>query len=69
MEVGVNSEDKVLLSNCKEYTYAKEEEEEMIDSILSIVGIAILSFSLVYGMYHVGVVMNELYSFAYGMRD
>ncbi len=41
----------------------------MIDSILSIVGIAILSFSLVYGMYHVGVVMNELYSFAYGMRD
>ena len=39
----------------------------MIDSILDVVGIAILSFGLVYGMYHVGVVMNELYSFAYGL--
>ena len=41
----------------------------MIDFILNIVGISILSFGLVYGMYYVGVVMDELYSFAYGMRD
>ena len=41
----------------------------MIDSILSVVGIAILSFGLVYGMYHVGVALDELYSFVYDMRD
>ena len=41
----------------------------MIDSILNVVGITILSFGLVYGMYYLGVAMDAIFSFAYGMSD
>jgi hypothetical protein len=41
----------------------------MIDSVLDVVGIAILSFALTYGMYYLGVAMNAIFSYAYGMSD
>ena len=41
----------------------------MIDSVLDVVGIAILSFALTSGMYYLGVAMSAIFSYAYGMSD
>lgn len=41
----------------------------MIEAVLSVLGLAVLSFSLVYGMYYLGVAMDAIFSYAYGMRD
>lgn len=43
--------------------------DEMIDSILDLIGIGVLSFALVYGMYYLGAAMDAIYSFAYGMSE
>ena len=41
----------------------------MTDSALKFIGLGILSFVLVYGMYYLGTAMDAIYSFAYGMRE
>jgi len=41
----------------------------MIDVVINIIGLGILSFSLVYGMYYVGIAMDSIFSYAFGMRD
>jgi len=41
----------------------------MIDETITIGKITILSFVLVYGMWYVGLAMDKIFSYAYGMRD
>jgi len=41
----------------------------MIEVVKTVVGLALLSFSLVYGMYYLGLAMDAIFAYAYGMRD
>ena len=41
----------------------------MIEFVKTVLGLALLSFSVVYGMYYLGTAMESVCAYAYGMRD
>jgi hypothetical protein len=41
----------------------------MIEIVKESLGIALLSFVIVYGMYYLGLAMESIFSYAYGMSD
>jgi hypothetical protein len=41
----------------------------MIEAVKAVLGLALLSFSLVYGMYYLGLAMDSIFGYAYGLRD
>ena len=41
----------------------------MIEVVVKVLGLGLLSFSLVYGMWYVGLAMDAIFAYAFGMRD
>ena len=41
----------------------------MIDTLLTIVGLGVLSFALIYGMWYFGGAMDAIFAYAFGQRD
>jgi hypothetical protein len=41
----------------------------MIETIITIAKIGILSFAVVYSAWYVGLAMDKIFGFAFGMRD
>ena len=41
----------------------------MIDEIITILKIFVLSFTIVYGAWYLGLAMDKIFGFAFGQRD
>ena len=41
----------------------------MIEIVKESLGIALLSFVIVYGLWYLGLAMDAIYGYAFGMRD